>query len=261
MSNWSPETLSPNMNDELYLTRLSLDTRRLLALSGAAKNQGQYDMDYAVHALLTALFDPDVPSEERQAPKPFAVVGQEGPQVDLLGYTRLDGGALLERAAQFGDPLAVRALRQETLASRPVPQFPSGTHLRFSIRACPTKRTKSKADPTRSVELDSFLVGAHNESERAQVYEDWLRVEFLRHGGCVAHAVEVRRMLRRQFLRKSQGVQRTATKPTLPDVAFSGVLTVADCDLFRRYLARGVGRHRAFGFGMLLLAPAGASKQ
>ena len=41
-----------------------------------------------------------------------------------------------------------------------------------------------------------------------------------------------------------------------PDVTFRGTLQVTDPDRFHALLARGVGRHRAFGFGMLLLRPA-----
>jgi CRISPR system Cascade subunit CasE len=39
------------------------------------------------------------------------------------------------------------------------------------------------------------------------------------------------------------------------DVTFEGELQVADAAAFAALLARGVGRHRAFGFGMLLLRP------
>ena len=38
-----------------------------------------------------------------------------------------------------------------------------------------------------------------------------------------------------------------------PNVVLEGTLRVTDADTFRALLARGVGRHRAFGFGMLLL--------
>jgi CRISPR system Cascade subunit CasE len=41
------------------------------------------------------------------------------------------------------------------------------------------------------------------------------------------------------------------------DAVFEGTLEVRDAALFQELLARGVGRHRAFGFGMLLLRPAG----
>jgi CRISPR system Cascade subunit CasE len=37
---------------------------------------------------------------------------------------------------------------------------------------------------------------------------------------------------------------------------FSGLLQVEDAAAFTALLARGIGRHRAFGFGMLLLKPA-----
>jgi CRISPR system Cascade subunit CasE len=41
-----------------------------------------------------------------------------------------------------------------------------------------------------------------------------------------------------------------------PNAVLEGTLTVGDPDAFARLLARGIGRHRAFGFGMLLLKPA-----
>jgi CRISPR system Cascade subunit CasE len=42
-----------------------------------------------------------------------------------------------------------------------------------------------------------------------------------------------------------------------PDATFRGTLRVDDPARFAAAaLARGVGRHRAFGFGMLLLRPA-----
>lgn len=40
------------------------------------------------------------------------------------------------------------------------------------------------------------------------------------------------------------------------EAVFEGVLRVEDADVFAALLARGIGRHRAFGFGMLLLRPA-----
>ena len=40
-----------------------------------------------------------------------------------------------------------------------------------------------------------------------------------------------------------------------PDATLQGTLAVVDSGAFQALLARGVGRHRAFGFGMLLLRP------
>ncbi|GHE81823.1 hypothetical protein GCM10019059_44550 [Camelimonas fluminis] len=40
-----------------------------------------------------------------------------------------------------------------------------------------------------------------------------------------------------------------------PDATFHGSLVVTDPEAFTILLARGVGRHRAYGYGMLLLRP------
>jgi CRISPR system Cascade subunit CasE len=40
-----------------------------------------------------------------------------------------------------------------------------------------------------------------------------------------------------------------------PDAVFTGVLQVLDTTAFAALVARGIGRHRAFGYGMVLLKP------
>jgi CRISPR system Cascade subunit CasE len=42
-----------------------------------------------------------------------------------------------------------------------------------------------------------------------------------------------------------------------PDAVLRGRLQIEDGNGFARLVARGIGRHRAFGFGMLLLMPPG----
>ena len=41
-----------------------------------------------------------------------------------------------------------------------------------------------------------------------------------------------------------------------PEVVLGGRFTITDPDTFTALLTRGIGRHRAFGFGMILLKPA-----
>ncbi|MEE8524028.1 MAG: type I-E CRISPR-associated protein Cas6/Cse3/CasE [Thermoanaerobaculia bacterium] len=52
--------------------------------------------------------------------------------------------------------------------------------------------------------------------------------------------------------------QTPGAVPERPDALLTGTLEVTDPDAFATLLARGVGRHRAFGFGMLLLRPPGS---
>lgn len=86
------------------------------------------------------------------------------------------------------------------------------------------------------------------------MYRDWLA----RH--LAAGGVEPERLALDSF--RLSGTQRRGSDRALhhlrrgPDALFSGVLRVADPDAFAALLARGVGRHRAFGYGMLLLRPA-----
>lgn len=42
-----------------------------------------------------------------------------------------------------------------------------------------------------------------------------------------------------------------------PQALMTGEMVIADAAAFAALLARGIGRHRAFGYGMLLLRPAG----
>ena len=44
----------------------------------------------------------------------------------------------------------------------------------------------------------------------------------------------------------------------MPDLSVRGELQVQDAAAFDGLLARGLGRHRSFGYGCLLIAPAGA---
>lgn len=174
--------------------------------------------------------------------------------------------------------------------------WPEGIRLRFELRACPVKRRLAKRplatrrhddrmqsvvfDDDRKREMDAYQLVAARAAEdcrplpaRTDVYVQWLAERFARSPGDDARpaAALVRdgengrysvrvdswratRLLRRP-LRKGGG-SRQSCWLTRPEVRFSGVLRVVDPDAFPRLLARGVGRHCGFGFGMLLLKPA-----
>lgn len=52
------------------------------------------------------------------------------------------------------------------------------------------------------------------------------------------------------------GAPTRSSKRSFPELSVTGTLTVTDSDTFARLLAHGVGRHCAFGYGMLLLSSA-----
>jgi CRISPR system Cascade subunit CasE len=95
---------------------------------------------------------------------------------------------------------------------------------------------------------------------REAVYSDWLKRQFQ----ATAELYEVgmtefklSAVLRRGAV-QTEG-SRLKHPVQGPDAVFTGVLQVRDSKAFAALVARGIGRHRAFGFGMLLLKPAVAT--
>lgn len=249
------------MTERVHLVRLSLRARDVMAL---AKEHGlplrEADDGYLAHAALRALFG-------ELAPQPFAFQSEGGgrggdPAWRLLGYSKATDEALLEHARAFADPLAFRACDVEALVSKPMPErFAEGARLDFELRACPIVRKSGAGEKHREgAEVDAFLarcwqVGEGVPVDREAVYVDWLRTQLGRDGAASLEGAELLRFCRSHLLRRTQGGERQAKRCERPDASLAGTLRVENAAAFMGLLARGVGRHRAFGFGMLLLRP------
>ncbi len=243
------------MNDSLFLVRFILSDP--LALQRFACNERlpdhPFDVDYTIHCALGGLFG-------EYAPKPFALVSSR--KGELLAYSRLDHETLETHARRFAPPALWKLVQWSSLASKPMPEaWPIGLQMEFSLRACPLVRGpsghgKGKPAAKPKPEVDAYLAHLWNNDEpagREEVYVSWLKDEFTRRGGVELlsawiECFQLRRLLRRDRSRKTRALTR-------PDVGFRGILKVTDGAGFRETLSRGLGRHRAFGFGMLLLKP------
>jgi CRISPR system Cascade subunit CasE len=251
------------MTSPLYLVRLSVDARKLYAFARRSRATGHdFDEGYAVHALLAALFDHGASPETRVAPKPFRIHESTPRTVDVLGYASFDHLALAERARTFADPLAWGVCDIDAMVSKPMPSvFDIGLRLGFSARACPVRRIARCGPMTRDrAEVDAFLaksweVGLDVSLKRADVYCAWLRDELGKEGAADLLSASIANYRLGHLRRRTHGEDRKTHRTERPDVTFDGVLQVRDTAAFARRLARGVGRHRAFGFGMLLLKP------
>jgi CRISPR system Cascade subunit CasE len=243
-------------SEPLYLMHTQPDPQRLAAW--AARHRlldKEGDLGYALHALLRAAFG-------EHAPQPFRYLNAEQ---GLLAYTRLDATELAQRAA-LADPDAAAALglgqtsRHGGMSVRPFPtQWAVGHALGFEVRVRPIIR-EGKTGRERDAFLAAIEKAVDQRLDRSQVYVQWLRDLLARQGG--AELIEAG-MTRYQLL----GVTRRSQKGDLgdvrqsrlvggPDAVLAGQLRVTNPQAFAQLLAQGVGRHRAFGFGLLLLRPA-----
>jgi len=236
------------MSGPLHMVEMRLVTPALVRfLADHGLHSGHDDeMGYGLHAWLAAVFG-------KRAPKPFRLFAGKRGDI-LLGYTHYPPHELVEHARTFATPAALAACDLDALAGKSMPEkWAIGRRLGFEVLACPVSRHGK-------VEKDVFLRHVDDlrsdetASARDDVYEDWLR----RRIADAARVEDVRLAgfrLARQLRRDrpgNEGARRLASL-TRPHALFAGELTVTDSETFGNLLARGIGRHRAFGYGMLLL--------
>lgn len=254
------------MRRELHLLHTRPDAMQLAAwaVRRHARHERQaLDIDDAVHGLLRAVFGPE-------APQPFRYLNGE-----LLAYTTLDPRALAEKLAG-ADPRTRGCLGlSESVAGvggyslRRIPsEWPEGMLLGFEVRLRPTVRSARG-------EQDAFLHAVAQSRgapvEREAVYCAWLRQHLAVspdvprepwQGAVEVLDVEMKAFRRSKVVRRSHaaaGERRRSSVVDGPDAVLKGRLRVTDPTAFEHLLARGVGRHRSFGFGMLLLGRAANS--
>jgi len=130
----------------------------------------------------------------------------------------------------------------------------AGARLRFRLRANPTRRVSRQHGRS-----DDRLVGKRVDLRREDEQIAWLerkgrdqcgfRIERLR---LVPEVPNIR-------LQPEPNVmgRRAGARITFGSVLFDGELSITDAELFQGALQNGVGSGKAYGFGLLSVAPAG----
>ena len=236
----------------LQMVRAEVNVRDFQRWMGMRRFQ---DQDHAMHCLLTECFG-DL------APKPFRLIIPRGGSTGCLyGYGQAGADELREAAGICADPLQARILPSLAIDTKPMPMhWTSDKRLGFEVRIRPiVRRTRNAADRAEK-ECDAFLYEALQFQEtggmkrtREQVYREWLAEQITRRGGA---ALDLEGTKLVSFQRTRAYRKLRARHSEGPDAVMRGILTVTDSQAFTNLLARGIGRHRAYGYGMLLLRPA-----
>ena len=236
----------------LKMVRAEVNVRDFQRWMGMRRLQ---DQDHAMHCLLTECFG-DL------APKPFRLIVPRGGYTGCLyGYGHSGADELREAASICADPLQAKTIPSLAIDSKPMPvHWTLGKRLGFEVRIRPiVRRTRNAADRAEK-ECDAFLYEALQFPEkggmkrtREEVYREWLAGRIAGRGGA---AVDLERTRLVSFQRSRAYRKLHARHSEGPDAVMRGILTVTDSQAFTNLLARGIGRHRAYGYGMLLLRPA-----
>ena len=205
-----------------------------------------------IHQVLTETFGPAVP-------KPFHFF--ETQNFKLLTYSPYPSSELfnlgLERKGRArGWELVSKALDLPSMEAIPFPNsWATGTRYRFGVRTRPVTRISHAKERGLPRECDVFLHAVARKKENDPGRQaDGLPFLVCR-TGCQRRR-EVRTGSDTGYDEEA-GLPKGAPSLDGPDVTFTGSLEVCDPKLFSDFVGRGVGRHRAFGFRMLLLQSCG----
>ena len=239
----------------VHMIRADLDIREFHRWAGSRGliSRSAFDEGFAMHCLLVESFG-------ELAPRPFRVIiprEQRRRTGTLYGYSEGTANDLRDAASKYCDPLQAKILPSSHIDSKPMPtMWRVGQRLGFETLVRPIIRRARGADrPGR--EADAFQAEAELHPKgsmrrtREDVYTDWLRNRLEGDGAARLEDATLGmfqrvRTVRKLHTRASEG----------PHAVMRGSLTIADPSAFSRMLAQGVGRHKAYGYGMLLLRPA-----
>lgn len=210
----------------------------------------------ALHHLLGETFGPAALQPFRLMVAPRAQSGT------LYAYADSDAETMRGHAMTSLTPAHAAVIELDRLRSlpRPANAWTAGQRLGFDLRLRPVVRLASgltgqdangaTVSLRKGAEVDAFLAAVLRDrpTTREAAYLDWLAARLAPAAvldPAASHLVSFQRTR----------VQRSGRRIEGPDAVVHGTLTIVDPAAFAALLARGVGRHRSYGYGMLLLRP------
>lgn len=231
-------------NPKIHMIRAHVDIARLDHwIDGRQIFQRKpRDLGFAMHMLLTEMFG-------ESAPRPYLIKNRRGATyLALYGYSPSTAEQLTRNIDEFAAPNQIGVIR--AIESKPMPaMFERGRTLGYEIRARPTERRNLVEIDTVILQTERALERGETPPTQQQAYASWLALRLKDNGAKMLDAKILRANL-------TWAVRNAHSKAKLgPSAVMSGHLKIADPDKFAQALAHGIGRHKAYGYGMLMIHP------
>lgn len=259
-----------------HMTYLPFSYRDLGRWAGRRRMMrgGAFDEGYVLHALLSGVFGKSVL-------QPFRTFRpSSASEATLYAYSDIDETALRSIALAMAPPDYLDVLDLDKLRTKPLPTpFPTGYRLGFDIRVRPVRRLARDLPDSQSSaklirkgsEIDAYRLEMLRRSpegwrgtkmsateaapkvSRERIYGQWLAERL---AGAADVETDSCRLaaFRRQRVTRGDGLG-----PEGPDAVLHGECIVRDAEEFSARIRRGVGRHRAYGYGMFIARPPGTT--
>lgn len=197
--------------------------------------RGLQDLDTGLHTFVTGLFG-------RSVLQPYRYFESRGEDAALIyGYAISTAEELNDMVAITATPGMEDVLTGE-IRSKVMPRLSRGQRIGFDLRTIPTRRRDGRERDAHAIDLDMERGRTREES-----YHAWLAERL---AGCAE--IEQSRVSRFEKMR----TRRKGTKITVPSINMQGTVSVTDPEAFSALLLAGIGRHKAYGYGQMLLRPA-----
>ena len=240
----------------LYMIQCTIEPKAFMAFAreqGLDSGRGELDLGYIGHAWLKAAFGGLAPGRWRLfMPGPMQ---RQSMPARILAYSDHPAEALVDQLARFGPPSVEAVCSTGAIQGKILPQeWPTNRNYAFEALCCPVGRKARQG-----TEKDVFLLAAEQlpeeRLERGQVYQDWFKTRAEAVEGIQILKVDVSAFRLVKVMRKTQDNPRKPRQAVRPQAEFRGILRANGDHGLLALLRQGVGRHRAFGFGMILLRP------
>ena len=227
-----------------HLVDIRIDTRNMFAWARSI-GIGSADLGYLVHSLVCAAYG-------NLRLQPFRHT-EEGRTVRVLGYSAVPADVMRTERRAVAEPAVDCCFLSEMSKEMP-DSWQVGSRYSFSVRVAPIVQYEGK-------QLDASF-RAPEGSAREDVYLSWLERR-MESGATIVQATmdsfSLERVARRGDAPDGTSRRKLGKAFTIPSVVVSGTLEVLDGDGFAYLIARGIGRHAAFGYGALMLRPSKAA--